>query len=119
MNNRSYQQKIILRDIVEEINKSGFQSFSADEVTSRNDEILSLCFRCVDENMESQKKLATFLDLERLIEEYVSAMCNGNGAVSAMTVPKYTIRKECGCQFVLNESENFVVTHFCMHNLDL
>ena len=85
--------------MVEEINKSGFQSFSADEVTSRNDEILSLCFRCVDENMESQKKLATFLDLERLIEEYVSAMtmCNGNGAVSAMPVPKYTIRKERGC----------------------
>ena len=60
---------------------------------------MPLCFRCVDENMESQKKLATFLDLERLIEEYVSAMtmCNGSGAVTAITVPKYTIRKEWGC----------------------
>ena len=37
-------RKIILRDIVEEIRKSGFHGVSADEVTSSNDEILSLSF---------------------------------------------------------------------------
>ena len=35
-------RKIILRDIVEEIRKSGFHAVSADEVTSSNDEILPL-----------------------------------------------------------------------------
>ena len=47
-------KKIILRDIVEEIKKSGFHSVSADEVTSSNDEILSISFHYVDENMEIQ-----------------------------------------------------------------
>ena len=37
-------RKIILRDIVEEIRKSGFHGVSADEVTSSNDEILPLSF---------------------------------------------------------------------------
>ena len=59
-------KKIILRNIVEEIKNSGFHSVSADEITSSNDEILSICFCYVDEKMEIQEKFATFLDLERL-----------------------------------------------------
>ena len=47
-------KKVILRDIVEEIKKSGFHSVFADEVTSSNDKILSFCFRYVDENKEIQ-----------------------------------------------------------------
>ena len=47
-------KKVILRDIVEEIKKSGFHSVFADEVTSSNDKILSFCFRYVDENEEIQ-----------------------------------------------------------------
>ena len=65
-------KKIILKDIIEEIKKSGFHSVSADEVTSSNDEILSFCFRYVDESMEIQEKFATFLDLERLIGEHIA-----------------------------------------------
>ena len=53
-------KKIILRDMVEEIKKSGFHSVSEDKVTSSNDEILSLCFRFVDENMEIKEKLRYF-----------------------------------------------------------
>ena len=45
-------KKIILRDLVEEIQKSGFHSASTDEVISSNDEIFSLCIRYVDKNME-------------------------------------------------------------------
>ena len=62
-------KKIILIDVVEEIKN---HSVSADEVTSSNDEILSLCFRYVDENMEIQEKFATFLDLERLTGEHIA-----------------------------------------------
>ena len=65
-------KKIILKDIIEEIKKSGFHSVSADEVTSSNDKILSLCFRYVDEEMEIQEKFATFLDLERLTGEHIA-----------------------------------------------
>ena len=53
-------KKIIFRDIVEEIKKSGFHSVSADEVTSSNDKILSLWFRDINENMEIQEKLRHF-----------------------------------------------------------
>ena len=58
-----------LRNVVDEIKKTGLFSISADEVTSSNDDILSLCFRYVDTNVEIQEKFATFLDLERLIRE--------------------------------------------------
>ena len=44
-------KKIILKDIVEEIKKSGFNRVLADEVTCSNDKILSLCFHYVDENI--------------------------------------------------------------------
>ena len=64
-------KKIIFRDIVEETKKSGFHSVSADEVTSSNDKILSLWFRDINENMETQEKLATFLDLEQLTREHI------------------------------------------------
>ena len=64
-------KKIILRDIVEEIKKSGFHSVCADEVTSSNDEILSLWFRDINENMEIQEKFATFLDLEQLTRKHI------------------------------------------------
>ena len=65
-------KKIILRNIVEEIKTSGFHSVSANKVTSNNDEILSLCFCFVDENMEIQEKFATFLNLERLSGEHIT-----------------------------------------------
>ena len=51
--------------------KSGFHSLSADEVSSSNYEILSLCFRYVDENMEIEEKFATFLDLQRLAGKHI------------------------------------------------
>ena len=57
-------KNIILRDIFKKYMKeSGFHSVAADEVTSIIDKNLHLCFRYVDENMET---FATFLDLERL-----------------------------------------------------
>ena len=65
-------KKIVLKDIVEEIKKSGFHSVCADQATSGNEEILSFCFRYADENMEIQEKFATFLDLERMTGEYIA-----------------------------------------------
>ena len=71
-NYRSHWQKDYSpnsRNVVDEIKKTGLFSVSADEVTSSTDDILSLCFRYVDTNVEIQEKFATFLDLERLIGE--------------------------------------------------
>ena len=65
-------KKIIFKDIAEKIKKSGFYSVSTVEVTSSNDEILSLFFHYVDENLEIQEKFATFLDLERLTGEHIA-----------------------------------------------
>ena len=64
-------KKIIVRDIVEEIKKSGFHIFSADEVTPSNDEILSFWFRYVDQHMKTQEKFARFLYLEGLTGEHI------------------------------------------------
>ena len=65
-------KKVLLRDIVEEIKKSSFHSVCADDVTSSNDEILALCIRYVDENVEIKEKFATFLDLDRLTGEHIA-----------------------------------------------
>ena len=98
-------KKIILRDIVEEIKKSGFRSVSADEVTSSDDKTFSLCFRYVDKNMEIQEKFATFVDLERLTGEYIARKMldfyeesginpkQCNAGVSAITVPQICNQK--------------------------
>ena len=53
-------KKIILRDIVQELKKSGLHSVSADEVTSSNDKISSLCFLYVKEKWKSKKNLRHF-----------------------------------------------------------
>ena len=52
-----FDKNIILRNIVEEMKKSGSHSVSADKVTSNNDEMLSFCFRYVDENMGNPRKI--------------------------------------------------------------
>ena len=97
-------KKIILRNIVEEIKNSGFHSVSADEITSSNDEILSICFGYVDEKMEIQEKFATFLDLERLTEEHIArkvlhfyeeSRINPKQCIGQC--PKSAIRNERGC----------------------
>ena len=43
--------------LLEEIKKSEIHAISADEVTSSNDEIMSICFRYVDENLNIREYL--------------------------------------------------------------
>ena len=63
-------KNIILRDIFKKIWKNqASTAFAADEVTSSIDKNLHLCFRYVDENMET---FAIFLDLERLAGEDIA-----------------------------------------------
>ena len=109
-------KKIILRDIVEEIKKSSFHSVSADEVTSSNDEILSLYFLYVDQNMEIQEKFA-----RKMLDSYEESginpkQCRGQCYDGA---PNLQSEKKGVASFILKESENAVVTHCCMHNLNL
>ena len=123
-------KKIILGDIVEEIKTSGFHSISADEVTSSNDEILSLCFRYVDENLDIQEKFVEFLDLERLTGEHIAQkilafyeevgispkQCRGQCYDGA---PNMQSEKKGVASFISKESENAPVTHCNTHNLNL
>ena len=109
-------KKIILRDIVEEIKKSSFHSVSADEVTSSNDEILSLCFLYVDQNMEIQEKFA-----RKMLDSYEESginpkQCRGQCYDGA---PNLQSEKKGVASFILKESENAVVTHCYMHKLNL
>ena len=46
-------------------------SFSADEVTSSNDEILSICVRYLDEFQNIREVFTGFLNLERITREHI------------------------------------------------
>ena len=46
-------------------------SISANEVTSSNDEILSICLRYIDESQNIREVLIGFLNLERITGEHI------------------------------------------------
>ena len=80
--------------------------------------------------MEIQERNATFLDLERLTGEHITRkilyfyqesginpkQCRGQCYHGA---PNLQSEKKGVASFFLKESENTVVTHCCMHNLNL
>ena len=80
--------------------------------------------------MKIQEKFATFLDLEWLTGEHIARkmldfyeesglnpkQCRGQCYDGA---PNLQSEKKGIASFILEESENTVVTHYCMHNLNL
>ena len=60
---------IILRGIVEEIEKAPSYTILADEVTSHNFEHLAVCARFVDENSEIREEFLAFITLDRITGE--------------------------------------------------
>ena len=57
--------------LLEEIKKSKIHTISVDEVTSSNDEIMSICFRYVDENLNIHEVFIKFVALERITGEHI------------------------------------------------
>ena len=56
---------IIQRDILEEIRKAGFHANMADEASSFNEEIMSLCFRFVDKDQNIREEFLDFISAHR------------------------------------------------------
>ena len=117
-------KKIIQAQIVEEIKKSKIHAISANEVTSSNDEIMSICFSYVDDKLDICELFSDFVELERITGEHIGnrllnfyeevgcGQCY-DGAANMQS------QKEGADSFILKESPNALITHCCPHNLKL
>ena len=65
------RKKLIQRRRIEEIIEDGVHSMSADEVTTRNDEILSICLRYVNTDNEICEVFMESVELERITGEAI------------------------------------------------
>ena len=62
-------KQIIQKDIINEIRSSGMHSILCDEVSSSNDEILSLCIRFVDSKMQIREEFVDFIEMDTITGE--------------------------------------------------
>ena len=62
-------KQIIQKDIINEIRSSGMHSILCDEVSSSNDEILSLCIRFVDSKKQIREEFVDFIEMDRITGE--------------------------------------------------
>ena len=62
---------IIQKRFIEEIKDARHHSVLADEVTSSNDEILSICMRYVNKEKQIREMFLNFLSLERITGECI------------------------------------------------
>ena len=62
-------KQIIQKDIINEIRSSGMYSILCDEVSSSNDEILSLCIRFVDSKRQIREEFVDFIEMDWITEE--------------------------------------------------
>ena len=123
-------KNIIQATLLDGVKKAGMHSISADEVTSSNVEILSICVRYLDRFQNICGELIGFLNLERItgenIEEAILKFyhelgldvkeCKGqcdNGAANMQS------KKKGVASVILREAPNSIVTHCCSHNLNL
>ena len=111
-------------------NQKYFCAISADEVTSSNDEIMSICFRYVDENLNIREVFVEFVALERITGEHIGNRllkfyaengldireCRGQCYDGAANMQS---QKKGAASFILKELPRAVVTHCCSHNLNL
>ena len=62
---------VIQKKFIEEIKDAQYHSVLADEVTSSNDEILSICIRYVNKEKQIREVFLDFLSLERITGECI------------------------------------------------
>ena len=63
----------IQQQLINEIKDAKFHVVMADEVTSLNDERLSICFRYVNDQNDIREVFLQFLELERITGSHVGA----------------------------------------------
>ena len=63
----------IQQHLINEIKDAKFHAVMVDEVTSMNNEILSVCFRYVDGQKDVREVFLQFLDLERIAGSHIGA----------------------------------------------
>jgi len=121
---------MIQKHLVKEIAESGMHSISADEVTSSNDEILSICMRYVNKDREICEAFLQFVDLERITGECIGKAllkfyedvgvnvkeCKGQCYDGASNMQS---QKKGAASYISKESPSAIVTHCCSHNLNL
>ena len=122
--------KIIKSDIIDEIKQAKFHTVSLDEVTSSNEQLMSICFCYVDKNHNIIEAFLEFVSLERitgehigttLLEFYKRTGINIKQCVAQCYDGASNMQSERvgAASYVLKESPQAVVTHCCMHNLNL
>ena len=62
---------IIQATLLEGVKRAGMQSISADEVTSSDDEILSICMRYLDESQNIREVFIGFFNFGRIAGEHI------------------------------------------------
>ena len=62
-------QHYIVSQLIEEIKRAKYYSIMADEVTTHNSEVLSLCIRFVDSSNEIREEFLTFSKVQRITGE--------------------------------------------------
>ena len=121
-------KKLNQRRIIEEIIEAGVHFISADEITTCNDEVLSIWLRYV--NNEICEVFMEFVELERITREEIWNVvikfyndigveiteCQGQGYDGAASMQS---QKKGVVPYVLKESPKAIVTHCCSHNLNL
>ena len=123
-------KKLIQRIIIEEMTEAGVHPISADKVTTCNNEILSICLRYVNNDNEICEVFMDFLELERITGKAIGnavikfyndisveiAECRGQYYDGAANMKSH---KKGAASYVLKESPEAIVTHCCIHNLNL
>ena len=105
-------------------------AISADEVTPSNDEIMSICFRYVDGNLNIREVFIEFVALERITGEHIGNRLLKLYAENALDIREFRrpcydgaanmqSQKKGAASFILKESPRIVVTHCCSNNLNL
>ena len=64
---------ILQKLIIGENKTAGFHSVMSDEVTSSNDEVLSICFRYIDSNKDIREVFLEFAEFERIARSHTGA----------------------------------------------
>ena len=116
--------------LLEEIKKLKIHAISMVEVTSSNDEIMSMYFRYVDENLNIREVFIEFAALERITGEHIGNRLLKFYAENGLDIREF--RGQCydgaanmqsqrkgAASFILKESPRGVVTHCFSRNLNL
>ena len=123
-------KSIIQKRFIEEIKGAQYHSVLADEVTSSNDEILSICMRYVNKEKQIREVFLDFLSLERITGECIGQTILKFYEEKGINIldyrgqcydgaPNMQSLKKGAASYILKESPKAYTTHCCLHSLNL